>query len=70
MPLPSCKTPRASGIPRISFPAFPELSGAVSNRDGTVSVPEAWIMELAEYKIRIGETERLCGELYALYGEE
>lgn len=45
-------------VPEITFPDFPSLSGAVQNTDGTVTVPDAWLVRLAEYKIRIDETRR------------
>lgn len=45
-------------VPEITFPDFPALSGAVQNTDGTVTVPDAWLVRLAEYKIRIDETRR------------
>lgn len=54
-------------IPELSFPIFPALDGAVKNSDGTVSVSADWIVRIAEYKIRIEETEKTYGDLKALY---
>lgn len=42
-------------VPEITPPDFPSLSGAVRNDDGTVTVPDMWLVRLAEYRIRIEE---------------
>lgn len=55
-------------VPEISFPIFPTLDGDVQNADGTVTVPGEWIVRMAEYKIRIEETEKNYNDLKALYG--
>ncbi len=70
--LTSCASGRAEYIekpyvPEISFPLFPALENGVENADGTVSVPAEWIVELAEYRIRIEETEKNYSGLKALY---
>lgn len=58
-------------LPELVFPVFPELSGAVRNADGTVTVGVDWIVRLAEFRIRLDETEKNYNELKALYaGEE
>ena len=58
-------------VPEIVFPIFPALDGETRNDDGTVIVPGEWIVWLAEYKIRIEETERNYNGIKALYeGEE
>ena len=57
-------------VPEISFPVFPALENEVLNDDGSVSVPADWIMRLAEYKIRIEETEKNYEDLKALYESE
>lgn len=59
-------------VPELVFPIFPSVEGAKRNDDGTVSVPNEWILRLAEYKIRIEETEKNYRDLKALYeqGEE
>jgi len=54
-------------VPEISFPIFPELKNERLNNDGSVSVPADWIVRLAEYKIRIEETESSYNDLKALY---
>ena len=51
-------------VPEIVFPVFPALDGAVRNKEeGTVSVPEEWIVRLEEYRIRIEETEKNYNEI-------
>lgn len=58
-------------VPEIVFPIFPALDGEERNADGTVSVPGEWLVRLAEYRIRIEETERNYNGIKALYeGEE
>ena len=54
-------------VPEISFPAFPVLENEILNDDGSVTVPADWIVRLAEYKIRIEETEKNYNDLKALY---
>lgn len=54
-------------VPEITFPAFPVLDGGEENADGNIVVPAEWILRLAEYKIRIEETEKNYNELKALY---
>lgn len=54
-------------LPELVFPEFPVLEGGVKNADGTVTVPSYWIVRLAEYKIRIGETEKNYLDLKAIY---
>ena len=54
-------------MPEISFPIFPALEGESENADGSVTVPADWIVRLAEYKIRIEETEKNYNDLKALY---
>lgn len=54
-------------VPSIVFPIFPALTEATRNGDGTVTVNEDWIVRLAEYKIRIEETESNYNDLKALY---
>lgn len=58
-------------VPEIAFPVFPVLSGAVRNRkEGTVSVPEEWIVRLMEYRIRVEETEKNYNEIKKIYENE
>lgn len=54
-------------VPSISFPIFPALTDAVKNDDGSVAVSGDWLVRLAEYKIRIEETEQNYNDLKALY---
>lgn len=54
-------------VPDLVFPVFPSLDGGKKNPDGTVSVPNEWLVRLAEYRIRIEETEKNYGDIKALY---
>lgn len=54
-------------VPSITFPIFPALTEASRNGDGTVTVNDDWIVRLAEYKIRIEETENNYNDLKVLY---
>lgn len=54
-------------VPEINFPIFPALENEVLNDDGSVTVPADWILQLAEYKIRIEEMESNYNDLKALY---
>ena len=54
-------------IPELTFPIFPALTDAEKNEDGTISVSKDWIVLLAEYKIRIEETEKTYNDLRELY---
>lgn len=72
MPLTSCISAKIEYVekpvvPAISFPIFPELENERLNEDGSVTVPTDWIIRLAEYKIRIEETENDYNDLKALY---
>ena len=72
MLLTSCVSPKVEYIekpvvPEIVFPAFPALESAERNADGTVTVNGEWVLRLAEYKIRIEETEKTYSDLKALY---
>lgn len=54
-------------LPELNFPVFPELKNERLNEDGSVTVPADWVVRLAEYKIRIEETESSYNDLKALY---
>lgn len=54
-------------VPDLVFPVFPSLDGGVKSPDGTVSVPNEWLVRLAEYRIRIEETEKNYNDIKALY---
>ena len=56
-------------VPYVEFPKFPLAEEMKRTSDG-VLVPEEWIVQLAEYQIRIEETEKVYKRLYELYGEE
>lgn len=53
-------------VPEITFPIFPALPN-YERKDGNVVVSEDWIVRIAEYKIRIEETERNYNDLKELY---
>lgn len=44
-------------VPELVFPIFPALEDSVRNQDGSVTVSAEWILRLAEYRIRMDETE-------------
>ncbi|MBQ3981909.1 MAG: hypothetical protein II631_07695 [Treponema sp.] len=54
-------------MPDLVFPVFPSLDSGVKNPDGTVSVSREWLVRLAEYRIRIEETEKNYNDIKALY---
>lgn len=54
-------------VPELTFPIFPALEGGMKNDDGTVNVPGEWIVRIAEYRIRIEETEKNYNDLKSLY---
>ena len=54
-------------VPSLDFPIFPTLENEIRNDNGTVTVSGEWIVNLAEYKIRIEETEKTYSELKELY---
>lgn len=57
-------------VPELNFPIFPALDGGIENADGSVSVSAEWIIQLAEYKIRIEETEKNYNEIKDNYSHE
>ena len=71
MPLTSCvvtKYVEKTYVPEITFPTFPSLPDC-ERKDGKVIVPEEWIVRLAEYSIRIDETECTYNDLRTLFME-
>lgn len=54
-------------VPDLVFPIFPSFDSGVKNPDGTVSVSGEWLVRLAEYRIRIEETEKNYNDIKALY---
>ena len=56
-------------VPYVEFPEFP-LADEMKQTDEGVLVPNQWIVDLAEYQIRIEETEKVYKRLYELYGEK
>ena len=68
-PLTSCATTKVEArvvVPGITFPIFPDLTGAEETESGVV-VPKDWIVSLARYRILIEETEKNYNEIKALY---
>lgn len=57
-------------VPPLNFPAFPAIEEYERNANGTVTVSGEWIKRLAEYKIRIEETEKTYTEIKELYGDK
>ena len=57
-------------VPDIAFPAFPSLDGAHAVSATETAVPNDWLFKLAEYKIRIEETEKNYIDLKNLYEGE
>ena len=53
-------------VPDLYFPKFPVLEEYTRNGKD-VNVTEEWILRLAEYKIRIEETEKTYNDIKALY---
>lgn len=55
----SCTTTRKTEIyvPDLDFPHFPGLEGARAVTSTETAVPNAWLFALAEYKIKIMETQ-------------
>lgn len=56
-------------VPLIEFPEFPIADSMTDNKDGTVTVPAQWLVNLEEYHIRIEETQKNYERLKELYEE-
>lgn len=73
MPLLNCQSTndvkKEIYIPEINFPKFPVLE-EYEQKDGKIIVPEEYILQLAEYKIRIEETEQNYNEIKKNIKEE
>lgn len=74
MPLTGCRsvevvTEERTRVPDVVFPEFPLALEIVDNKDGTVTAPAEWIVELEEYRIRIEETEKNYNDFKEIYGE-
>jgi len=68
----SCKTVETVNtetviVPEIVFPVFPELENARVNNDSTVTISQDWVMQLAEYKIRMQQAVETYNKIRALY---
>ena len=64
----STKVEKECVVPELTFPVFPALSGEKKNGGGMTAVPDEWLIHLAEYRIRIEETEKTYNDIKALYG--
>lgn len=62
LPLMSCVTTK-SNIPLLTFPEFPALPEQVVVSGDNVIVPKSWIVDLAEYKLRIEMLEKTYKEV-------
>lgn len=65
--LTSCPETPKKTEPLLKFPAFPDLpkEQVVVHEDTlTVEVPQDWIVELAEYRIRIRAVQKSYEEIY------
>lgn len=54
-------------VPDVDFPIFPVADTMINNKDGTVTVDSEWVVKIAEYSIRIEETESNYKEIKELY---
>lgn len=57
-------------VPDIVFPTFPPMPQVEIREDGSVNVSEGWIIELAEYKIKMNEALRVYNNIKELYNSE
>ena len=57
-------------VPDIDFPIFPLAETIEDNGDGTSSVDNHWLVRIAEYYIRINETELNYKEIKEMYEKE
>ena len=70
----SCKTisveEKSVIVPPLVFPIFPDLTDAQVNEDGTVSVSAEWIIQLAEYRLKVEKTQSDYEAIKEIYEEE
>lgn len=57
-------------VPPLNFPTFPVLEEYERTPNGRVNVSDEWIKDIAEYKIRIEETEKTYNDIKSMYGED
>lgn len=74
MHLMSCATPTVVEtarvvVPDLVFPPFPDLAGGEAVEGGVI-VPNDYVIRLAEYRVRIEETERNYLQIKGLYEDE
>jgi hypothetical protein len=65
----SVKTEKVYIVPDVDFPVFPSLEREI-HEDGSWTIPKESIDQLAEYYIKIQETETNYKELKELYEKE
>ena len=70
----SCKTVEVVNtetviVPEIVFPVFPDLENVTINENGTITVAKDWVMQLAEYKIRMQQAVETYNNVKALYDD-
>ena len=65
----SVKIEKVYIVPDVSFPKFPALEREI-HEDGSWTIPKESIDQLAEYYIKIQETETNYKELKELYEKE
>ena len=65
----SVRTEKIYIVPDVDFPAFPALEREIQ-KDGSWIIPKESIDQLAEYYIKIQETEANYKELKELYEKE
>ena len=70
----SCKTisveEKSVIVPPLVFPIFRDLTAAQVNEDGTVSVSAEWIIQLAEYRLKVEKTQSDYEAIKEIYEEE
>lgn len=57
-------------VPDLDFPTFPLADTIEDNGDNTSTVDNQWLVRLAEYYIRINETENNYNDIKELYEKE
>lgn len=56
-------------VPSVNYPEFPVLEDAEREKNNRVSVPDSYIVRLAEFKIRYEECVKTYTELRAVYSD-
>lgn len=72
LPIISCQSARVEYkyiVPDIEYPAFPLLEREV-HKDGSWTIPKESVDQLAEYYVKIQESEKSYKEIKELYEKE